>query len=304
MTVSTVEVLRGVKTGNSNFYSQLDSADPAMNTDVMSIIAAGDTHPRFVASNGSREEIPLGTQQIATLLAECGLFGVDASVVDLFYQVVTSLDSRIAPAELQHTRFRAALARMYIQSISAGNRQIAVGRARIVPVSDGTNAPLIRTGSLAITDLPTTAEAFVLGPISLNATKIKSCDGFELNLNPTQIELSDESDEYNTFAAGNTIAPVMSWTTTDPTAPSLNKVAVTGSNKLRVHLLRKKKSEGRYLNADTQHIRFEVGSGILLVQQISGSPTTFRVELHVAGTDAGGFSDVPVTISVNVAVAL
>lgn len=304
MTVSVVEILAGMKTAGG-FYSQLGNADPSINTDLISTIAAGDTHPRFLAANGSREEIPFETAQLATLLTEVGLFGADAGPVDLFYRKVSSLSGRVAAATTEHTRLRATEALMYLMSISAGHRGEASARGRVVPVYDGTNATLLRTGSLAITDTPTTAEAYVLGPISVQATKLQGCDSLEVNLNPSPWELSDESDESTTFAAINTIAPVISFTTTDVTALSYHKTALTPSNIFRAHLIRKKRGEARYLDNETQHIRFESQQGMILVQALSGmSPRSFRVEVHCSGVDSGNFSDVPLTVSTAVAIAL
>ena len=304
MTVSTVEVLRGFD-ADGNAYRQLGSADVEYNTEVMSIIASGDAFPRWVGANGEQQGIPFETPQLATLLAQCGLQGCDASPVTLYYQKVSNLSGRVAHDTAEHTLIDAASARMYISSISAGNRAMAMARGRIVPVSDGTNSPLIRTGSSAITDAaPTTAEAFVLGPISVHTTKLKACNNFELNFNAQEWDLSDESFAHRTFAASNTISPVISFMTTDPTAPTYHKAAITSSNKLRVHLIRKKRHEERYLDNETQHIRIEAVDGMVLVQQVSNSPREYRVEIYATGDDADGWTSVPLTITVNSAIAL
>lgn len=304
MTVSTVEVLRGFN-ANSIAYRQVGSADPENATELLSIIAAGDSFPRFVAVNGSKEGIPFETNQLAALLTQCGIFGCNASQVNLYYQKVSSLSGRVAHATLEHSIVNAALARMYISNITAGNRTLASARGRIVPVSDGTNAPLVRTGSSAVTAAaPSTAEAFVLGPISVNATKLQACNNLDVNLNPAEWDLSDESFEHTTFAANNTITPVISFTTTDPLAMTYHKVAITGSNRFRAHLIRKKRNDNRFADNETQHIRFEAVDGIILVQSVSGSPREYRVEVHATGADADSFTGVPLTVSVNVAIAL
>ena len=304
MTVSTVEVLRGFD-ADSVAYRQIGSADPEHATEVMSIIAAGDSIPRFVAANGSKEGIPFETNQLASLLAQCGVFGCDASAVTLYYQKVSNLSGRVAHATAEHSKVDAALARMYISNITAGNRTLAVAKGRIVPVSDGTNAPLVRTGSVAVTAAaPTTAEAYVLGPISVNATKLQGCNNLDVNLNPVEWDLSDESFEHTTFAAGNTVAPVISFVTTDPTALTYHKMAITSLNKFRAHLIRKKRNETRYTDVETQHIRFEAVDGIILVQSVTGSPREYRVEVHATGADVDAFAGVPITISVAVAIAL
>lgn len=304
MTVSAVEVLRGFD-ADSVAYRQVKSADPEQGTEMMSIIAAGDSIPRFLAVNGSKVGIPFETEQLATVIAQCGVFGCDASEVDLYYQKVSSLSGRVADDTAEHAIVNAALARMYITNITAGHRQLASAKGKIVPVSDGTNAPLIRTGSSAISDAtPSTDEAFVLGPISLHTTKIKACNGLDVNLNPQDWDLSDESFDFTTFSANQDVKPVISFTTTDPAAAALHKTAVTGSNKFRVHLIRKKANGDQYAANETQHIRFEVVNGIVLVQTVSGSPREYRVEVHAAGLDSDGFDANIITMEVNVAIAL
>jgi hypothetical protein len=304
MTVSAVEVLRGFD-ADSVAYRQVKSADPEQGTEMMSIIAAGDSIPRFLAVNGSKVGIPFETGQIATVIAQCGVFGCDASEVDLYYQKVTSLSGRVADDDEEHAIVNAALARMYITNITTGHRQEASAKGKIVPVSDGTNAPLVRTGSSAISDAtPSTDEAFVLGPISVNTTKLKGCNGLDVNLNPSDWDLSDESFDFTTFSANQDVKPVISFTTTDPTAETYHKTAISGSNKFRVHLIRKKANGDRFADNETQHIRFEVVSGIVLVQSVSGSPREYRVEVHAAGLDSDGFDANIITMSVNVAIVL
>jgi len=303
MTVSAVEVLRGFD-ADAVAYRQVVSADQENATEVLSIIAAGDTIPRFVAANGSKEGIPFEVNQLAALIGQCGLFGCDASPVALYYQKVDNLSGRVAAAEEEHSVIDADLARMYISNITAGNRTLASARGRIVPVSDGTNAPLIRTGASALTAAPSTAEAFVLGPISMHNTKLQACNNLDINLNPVEWDLADESFEHTTFAAGNTIAPVISFTTTDPTALTYHKTALTGSNKFRAHLIRKKRNDTRFADNESQHIRFEVVNGIVLVQTVSNSPREYRVEIHATGADADSFTGVPIAVTINTAIAL
>ena len=304
MTVSTVEVLLGFN-ANSIAYRQVGSADPENATEVLSVIAAGDSFPRFLAANGSTVGIPVETNQVATILTQCGLFGASTSTTTLFYQLVNSLSGRAGHASTVHSKLDAALARMYITNITAGSRQQASARARIVPVSDGTNAPLIRTGSVAVTAVtPTTAENFVLGPISVNGVAIPACNGLDINLNPKEWALHDESFEHTTFAANEGIAPVVSFQTTSPAALALHQTAVSGTNKFRAHLIRKKRNALRFTDAEEQHIRFEIVDGLILVQSVAGSPREYRVEVYASGADADGFSGAPMTATINSAIVL
>lgn len=298
MTVTTQEILRGVKTASS-YYSQIQGeADLATNTAVMKETPTGGTHPRFAAANGSRDEIAFTTKQIATALAEFGNLGASVGPLDAFYQKVNSLTSRVDPANLEHTRLRAALGRAQITQISAGHQSDVTAAIRAVGVGDGVNEAFARTANNALTDLPTTAENFVLGPISFAGTALEGCDGFNLAFNPTYMEMGDESDENITFAAGDNIDPVVSFSTTDPAASALHKTAVSN---FRFHFLRKKSGTTRYTDAELQHIRGLVANGTILVQSIGKEK---RVEVHATGSDAGGWTDAPVAWSINVAVAL
>ena len=308
MSVSDVSLLHAVvtkATGTPVKYTQLESADLEFNDQLISHIAAGDTHPRFVAKNGSEPGLPIATAQVAAMLAQCGNMGADVSPADIYYRKVSNLTGRVAHDTAEHIRFRATLARMYVESVSAGNRQEAVCSGRIVPVADGTNAVLIRSGSVAITTItPTTAEGFVLGSISYgtsSATKLQGCDGLDVSLNPSQMEIGDESEEAITFAAGDTIAPTVSFTTTDVSVDALRGTPVEN---FRVHLLRKKDENDTYADNESQHIRCTIDKGVWLVQRIAGRPAARQVTVVASGDDANGFSDSPLTWAVNAAVAL
>jgi len=308
MSVSDVSLLHAVVTLADTSPvkdTQLESADLEFNDQLISHIAAGDTHPRFVAKNGSEPGIPIGTQQVAAFLSQCGNMGANVSPADIYYRKVSNLTGRVAHGTTEHIRFRATLARMYLDSISAGNRQEAVASGRIVPVADGTNAVLIRSGSVAITTItPTTAEGFVLGPISYgtsSAAKLQGCDGLDVSLNASQMEFGDESEEAITFAAGDTIAPTVSFTTTDVSVDALRGTPVEN---FRVHLLRKKDENDTYGDGESQHIRCTITKGVWLVQRIAGRPAARQVTVVASGDDANGFSDAPIAWAVNAAVAL
>lgn len=299
MTVSNVELLHGLKLG-SNFFSQLENADPTFGDEQFPVIASGDTHPRFISLNGSREEVPFATHQVGTLVTQCGLFGAGSTNGYVLFRKVVNKGTRTAAATTEHTKFSMASWYAYLQSISAGNRQQAVARARCVALYDGTNSPFVRSSVAISSDTPSTAESFVLGPIAHNGTKIAGCDNFSLDFAPKMIELSDESDQGITFCAIDSISPVISFTTTALAAETLRGSGVT--NSFKVNLLRRKPDDRLYGPAETQHIVIEVAAGMFFINGLSGNPTQKQVSLLCRGTDAGGYTDVPLTFTVNSAV--
>ena len=299
MAASNIELLHGLKIG-SNFFSQLENADPTFNDERYPIIASGDTHPRFVAVNGAKEDVPFATHQVGTLLTQLGLFGAGSTNGYVLFRKVASKGTRTAAATTEHTKFNMASWFAYLQSVSAGHRQQAVARARCIALYDGTNSPFVRS-SVAISDTPSTAESFVLGPIAHNGTKIANCDGFSLDLGVKPIELADESDQGTTFAAIDSISPVITFTTTAMAAETLRNSGVT--NSFKVNLLRRKADSSLYGVLETQHILITVSNGMFFVNGVSGNPAQKQVSLVCRGTDAGGFTDVPLTITVNSAVS-
>lgn len=309
MSVSEIEVLHSIQTGNGNNYLQLSSADPEFNHEKISVIAASDSHPRMVASNGRRIGIPFATQQLATAIAEHGNLGANVSQTSglkLFYRTYEKLAGRVIHTAQRHTRFTCMNAYSHILSISAGHRKDAEARCRVIPVRDATNEAMIRTGTANLTIAPSANQIYTLGSIMSKyvtgtpVTKIfEGCDDLEVNLNPEPLEIADQSDVDSTFAAGDTITPVLSFTTTDRWAMDFDCRPVED---FRFHLLRKKKSGKRYEDIETQHIRGTVYSGLFTVQSISGRPSMKRVELHAAGRDSGLWTDQPIVWDINVAV--
>ncbi|MBL8815262.1 MAG: hypothetical protein JNL58_04475 [Planctomyces sp.] len=299
MTVQNVELLHGLKLG-SNFFSQLENADPTFNDEQFPVTASGDTHPRFISLNGSKEEVPFATHQIGTLLAQLGLFGAGGTGAYVLFRKVANKSTRVGAATAEHTKFTMASWFSYLMSLSAGHRQQAVARGRVIALYDGTNSPFVRSSVAISSDTPSTAESFVLGPIAHNGTKIGGCDNFSMDLAPNMIELADESDQGTTFCAINTISPVITFTTTALAAELLRGTGVTTS--FKINLLRRKPDGYLYGPLETQHIVINVARGMFFVNGLSGNPTQKQVSLLCRGTDAGGYTDVPLTMTVNSAV--
>lgn len=290
--------------GSPVHLTQLESAGAEFQQETISHVSAGDTHPRFVACNGAEETIPFTCKQIADVIAVLGNMGADVSPADLYYRKVSNLTGRVDAGTAEHLRFRATLARAYWETLTIGHRQEAMISGRVIPVWDGANDPLIRSVTALTAVPPSTRQGFVLGPVSygdVSQVKIADVDQVQVNLNPEQFRRSDESDEATTFAAGDTIRPVLNISTTDAAVDLLHRQPVRN---LRVHMLRKKDEGCAWLNNELQHVRCTVNRGMYVVNEVAQQPSRRTLTVVAVGDDANGFADNPITWEINVAVAL
>ncbi len=109
----------------SNFYGQLENARVVTGSEILTVTPSGHFHPMFQAVASQNPTIEFSTQEIATLLTETGITGVDTSGgnVDFYGKVVTQLGTRTADASLVHERFRVAEAKTVRMSLVAHLRR-------------------------------------------------------------------------------------------------------------------------------------------------------------------------------------
>lgn len=288
-----------VKAGfDPSFYSQIDDATPSPNVQAMLGTPAGHTQPLFRGVRGLKPDISFRTTQLATLLTElpsASLFAADLTSgnVDLLYKQVTDRGTRLADATTGHTRLRLQDAMMHLRSIDVGHQRDAVADVRILAMYDGTNAPIVPAGSVALSGTPTAAEYFGLGPVSINGSAINGVQECSINLNPQTIERGSDSDHYDTFAALMTIDPVITLRglAIEPwTVYGLNGTALT-SLSLWLRKLNNDASGGApyVANATEQHILFTAAAGLITVGRSSGggsSEVTTEIMLHLRAANA------------------
>ncbi len=202
MSVPSLYVLHGLITPTLSFYSQIEDGRIAANLITSEQFAAGHPQPLAVHTYGMRPEIPFSTKQLATLLGDCGLFGAGISGnVDFFLKKVSDLSTRVANATTQHLRYRAAKSLIYWTGLSVEQNGDAMAQVRVVPAYDGTNAPLVAAGSVALSGTPTASEIFTLGPVKINGSLISGVEGVSLELNCELYEIASDGESYLSLVA-------------------------------------------------------------------------------------------------------
>ncbi len=209
--------LRGIQLPSTNWITQLDDLDPAMSSQLASFAVAGGIHPSFLGGFGARPAWTFQTTQVKAILDLCGFWGVDLSAgnVDLYYQSGVNLGSRTAISSLAHLRFRALRCFLYWTNIRASQGSPATISCRLVPTFDGTNVPVVATGSLAIPAETVFSSLYSLGPVKLNGTALSGVQDWSLDLNPNIIERSDSGEDFTTYIGCAAQTPVFNVTLDD-----------------------------------------------------------------------------------------
>lgn len=302
MGVSTVHILHGIKTP-SQFYSQVEDATPQSGLSSLIGAPAGLVSPLFMGVRGAKPSVSFRTTQLATLLAECGLYGADLSAgnTDIFYRKVTNFGTREADATTTHTRMRMTKAFMNWRSITARHQSEATAEVNLTAMYDGTNAPIVSTGSLALSGTPTAAEFFGLGPISINTVALPGDTEMTIDLGVEILTAGSNSESYDSFIAVKSVRPVItirslsieSWASYGIIGTALTSFA---------GYLRKCNADASggvayVADATAQHIKFTASAGIITVDQTSGggsseAGTTLKIYLRSASA-----STAPLTIA-------
>jgi hypothetical protein len=275
MGVSIVHVLHGVKTPNS-FYSQVEDVTPALAANFLTGTPAGLPQPLFAGVKGYKPDIRFGVTQLKTLFAECGLFGADLSSgnTDLLYKRVANKATRVADATTQHARFRLNDAFMYWTSLAAGHQREAKAEARIKPIYDGTNAPVVPVGNAALAGTPTSAEWFTLGPISINTVALDGVQDITLDLGVKMKELGSDSQAFDSFCAIEEIMPVLTIKGLDISPWATYGVQGTALTALTLYLRRcnnNAASGTAYVPDGTaSHIKITATAGLITVDNTTG----------------------------------
>jgi hypothetical protein len=292
MAVSTVHVLHGIVNA-STFISQINSANPITNIERLVAESAGLPYPLFTATMGVHPAIPFESPQLTTILNLSGalssIVNLSAANTDLYYKRVDDLGRRIADASLAHKQFRMSQAYLTLDSITASNRGEATARCRLGTTFDGTNAPLIPTGSKALAGTPISPDHFVVGPVSLNGSVLAGVEDTTIELNRTLYELSSDGEIYPTFAAQRFYSPVVTIRCYEHVWDSFGILgnALTAG----VFYLRRVASNGRVPDGTASHIKFTADTGTIHMEDASGggndpSMVTVRCTLVSANASA------------------
>ena len=274
MTVSNVYVLHGVNFPGGQFLSELTSGTPATNLDDLMGYASGHPDPLFVANKRAKPDVSFSTPQVKTMLTLCGAGGMadlSAGNTDLYYKQATNLGERQSAASTVHKRFRMASGAVYWTEVSAGQDEDATLSGRICPIYNGTNAPLVPAGSIALAGTPSGSEFFTLGPVKVNGTELPGIKRVTISLGLTATEEAASGELYTSFCGVQQRAPVVTIETLQVDAWDGYGLLGTAISSLVVYLRRRDPDGSLYANGSSQHISFTASAGKIVPNNVSGA---------------------------------
>jgi hypothetical protein len=277
MATATQWYLHGILLPSGSWISQLTDLTPATSTAHLSGYASGAVVPSFRAAQGIKPQFTFSTPQIATVLTACGLTGVGyaANNADLYFRKSSNLGSRVAIVTAEHQRLRAVRFLLYWTRITASQDGEARIECRLVPTFDGTNAPLVPAGSVAVPAYVTASEFYTLGPVAFNGSAVADVAEWSLDLGVQMREKASAGEDFLSFCGVQSHDPVLTCTTGDASwwvSPGLSGLQLTAA---AFYLRRRQADQSRcYADGSAQHIKFSAVDnpcGLLTVEQSGGA---------------------------------
>ena len=304
MAINTLHRLDKIVFAGPSTLNEISSSRISAGIESMLEHPAGHVWPMFRANMRQRPTIEGSTPQLATFLALCNAGGVALGASTFYLKKATTTGS-VARATTGHKR-------IVVNSLVLHWTQIRLphngkGEAQFIVTAnyDGTNAPFVYTGSIALTGNLTATEYFGAGPVYINDVLVPGVQDITIDSGIQLVQEGGESDVWDTFVGIETGAPTITIQTKEETNWStlgLAGVALDGSDGVLCFARKYAANGARVANATTEHISFQGLLGSAIPQDTNGEGTstisdTLKCEL-VASSD----SVLPLLTSVGVAI--
>lgn len=268
--------------------TQLDALDIGFGLEGFRVHSASEVLPGFSGNMFARPMLAMQTTQVKDILDKTTtdnvVTGYSSANIDLEYRIVTNLTGRTAIASLAHARLRATHSLLSWDSIQAPLGSLATINFRWLPISDGTNAPIAYTGSVAITGTSAVQAVFECGKVALNGSTLCT-QGWNWNNNMSYFERRCGGSAYLEFAAVERCAPTVEIDVEDVTTAMALLPGGAALSSLSCYLRKKSASGINVADATAEHILLSASVGS--VRPLS--PKRLQVEVHsftVATTSA------------------
>lgn len=288
MSVSSVWMLHGILFPGAQFISEITDATLASNIEDLTGYASGYPDPLFLSNRAVTPDIKFSTPQLKTILDLCSttfIADLSGGNTDLFYKAALDLGVRQADAGTVHERRRMATGAVYWDRVGATHQQDASISCRIVPIYNGTNAPIVSAGSLALAGTAAASTFWTLGPVSINGSILPGVKSWSLDLGLQVIVESASGDVYPTFCAIGQRAPVLEVTSLEAGAWTSYGLDGTACTAAIAYLRKKAPDVSNVADATASHISFTAAKGKINVITTSGggntpAQTTLRIPLR------------------------
>jgi len=289
MPLANIDVLHGIVNG-STFISEFTAQEVSPSIQPFLSHSAGHMYPQHADVMKAMPEIRFTTPQIKTILDlvdDDGIADLSAANTDLYFKAAADQSNRTADATTAHHRYRASKVLLVLERISAPHDGDAQAQCRLICSYDGTNAPLVYAGSVALAGTPATAAHYTLGEVHINGSEIDGPQNMDLDWGQNILQAGGSGELYNTFHCQLQSTPRV-------TIDVMNSVPWTLGQAFDLtagcsFYLRKRSRTGRVADATAEHIKLTASEGLGCIERTSGdgmSPNTTTIALNLIAPDA------------------
>ncbi len=205
-----------------------------------------------------------------------GLAITGAKTAVLYCQQVDNLGTRKANEAMKATVNQGLV---IPTNLTASVDQAATVNCQIVPVYDGTNAPIATAISQTLTGSPAADEQFYSGPVYVNNVALDNVQSISIQFGIQIVKKKEGGSKYHVLAYIGNQEPVISVTTTDVEAFDAFKEGVAITAATYAQLVKAEPNGSYYANASVVHPKFTVNDGMIVAQKISGSPQSCEINI-------------------------
>jgi len=255
--------------------------------------SAGEVWPNFIANQSQRPQISFSTKQLDVLLANVGVAGNFALTNIGAYLKKGAGAGSVARASTVHERMVIAEACVYWSSIRLPHNGTGEASVMIVPIFDGSNDPIVFTGSVALPGSLTAASYFGAGPVAINDVAIPGVQEITIDSGIQLLQLGASSEEFDTFVGNETGHVVITIKTLEQTnwaALGLRGAVLDGTDGLVCYGRKYAAGGSRVANATAEHLKFVALAGKCIPIDTSGqdsSPVTDTLRVELADSSSG-----------------
>lgn len=243
---------------------------------------SGHPLPMFAGGEFQLPRITFTTPQIDVVLANCGVTGYGSGTDSILYYKLATPTGSDARNSTTHKIFTVSQVYVYFDNLTLPDRGQATVDVTIVPVWDGTNEPIVPSGSAALASTLTAGNEYRLGPASANDSAIGGMQSINLRINHQILEVTQAGEGWATFVGCDRVQPIVTCQTAEAIAISgfgFDGSALDGDDGFEFFA----RHVDAALTAET-HVYFQATDGRILPEESGIDSTTglvadsFRVE--------------------------
>lgn len=304
--MSTTTRLDLVTVGGTTIQS-INSSETRGGVEIIKSHGSADVAPVFIGHGQQAPEIRFTTNDLLSLLSTegVGIFGLTLDSASNQYWKLVPEAGRTARDAESHTRCTINQGVVYIESINLPSNGMATANVVMAASYDGTNAPIVVTGSVA---LPATeladAGMFGGGPIQINGTLVPYIQDVTINTGITAEPKFSDSVTWPYRINLKMVQPTVTITTeriADFTTYGLVGGALNGTTGLAVYARKYVNNVAsaaqRVASATTTHLKFTFPSGTYRVDSVNASgedAAQIQIIAEIAVADSG---DTPMAVA-------